>query len=93
MTKQHDIDLNKNAVCVKFKCNHCDKELLLVSSQPAKRAQYWYSTAKSWKTALIKHMTESHVNLAEGLNIKNDWESHYKLGSPFIKERVQELET
>lgn len=93
LTKQHDIDLNKNAVCVKFKCNHCDKELLLVSSQPAKRAQYWYSTAKSWKTALIKHMTESHVNLAEGLNIKNDWESHYKLGSPFIKERVQELET
>ena len=88
LTHQHDADLNKNTVCVEFKCNHCTQKLSLRSSNPGKRTNLYPLTAKIWKTSLERHMDEYHATLAQGLDIKKDWKSHYEMGTPFLEKRV-----
>ena len=92
LTQEHGVDLNKSCVCVEVKCKHCTGKLSLKSLKPQTKTSFYVNTATSWKTALKRHMDESHVTLAQGLDIKNDWKTHYIMGTPFMKERVQEVE-
>ena len=40
-----------------------------------------------WKD-LERHMDEYHATLAQGLDIKKDWKSHYEMGTPFLEKRI-----
>ena len=84
--------MTTHTVCVGFKCKHCDKILPLESSRPGNKEKFWWSTAQNWTDALKGHISKAHLTLAQGLDMKNDWNLHYGKGAPTLKERIQKEE-
>ena len=84
LEKEHNVDLNEQKVCVDFKCNHYNEVL---TAESAKGGQFWNRKAQNWSELLRKHLITKHAgDVAQNLDIKNDWKLHYENGVNCISE-------
>ena len=92
LTKEHDVSMQTQTVCVDFKCKHCNTTLIAESSSPEMVTKFWFENARIWPAILAQHMTNNHQTLARDLDLKKYWALHYDKGPVSLKERMVGME-